>query len=152
MIQLAPRAARCQIEGVTSFRLMSEPLAEPPSPSTSPNLQAANELRAAASGASTKAEELTQSAEEKAKLLKESAAEKAKGLREVATEKTVQFRENASENVQHLRGAAGEQWQDTRLKLREYHADAEDMIRQNPTQCVLAAAAVGFLAGLIFRR
>lgn len=128
---------------------MSEPFAETPTPASSPNLQAANELRAAAG---EKARELTHTAEEKAKLLKESAAEKAKELREVATEKTVQFRENAGENVQHLRGAATEQWQESRLKLREFHADAEDLIRQHPTQTVLAAAAVGFLVGLVIRR
>ena len=103
---------------------MSEPFAESPTPTA--NLQAANELRAAAG---EKARDITQSAEEKAKLLKESAAEKAKELRDVATEKTVQFRDNAGENVQHLRSAAGEQLQDTRLKLREYHTEAEDGIR-----------------------
>lgn len=126
---------------------MSEPFAE--SPTSNANLQAANELRAAAG---EKARDITQSAEEKAKLLKESAAEKAKELREVAAEKTVQFRENAGENVQHLRSAAGEQLQDTRLKLHEFHAEAEDLIRQHPTQTVLAAAAVGFLVGLVIRR
>ena len=132
---------------------MSEPFSDTPTPASSPNLQAANELRAAASGQTpAPALEAVHSTEEKAKLLKESAAEKAKELREVATDKTIQLRDSASENVQHLAGAAGETLQDTRLKLRQYHAEAEDLIRHNPTHSVLIAAAVGVLAGLIIRR
>lgn len=124
---------------------MSEPFAESPTPASS----AADELRAAASGQPSLS---SVSAEEKARQLKESAAEKAKELREVATEKTVQFRESASENAQHLRGAASEQWQGTRLKLREFHTEAEEYVRQNPTQSVLGATAVGLVIGLLLRR
>jgi len=126
---------------------MSEPFAE--SPPSNSSLQAADDLRAAASG---KTREIVQTAEEKAKLLKDSAAEKAKELREVASKKTVQIRESAEENVQQIRGVTGEQLQETRLKLREFHTDAESLIRQHPTQTVVAAAAIGFIAGLIIRR
>lgn len=138
--------------------IMSETL--PASQPTDSNLQAANDLRAAASG---KAREIAHTAEDKARLLKESAAEKAKELkevaavrskeiREVASERSVQFRDHAGENVQHLKSAASEQWQGTRLKLREFHADTEGLVRQHPTQTILAAAAIGFVVGLVVRR
>lgn len=140
------------------IQLMSEPFAESTAPSS--NQQAANDLRAAASG---KTPDITDSAEEKAKLLKESAAEKARELRnnatetsrqvrELANQKALQFRDNAGENVQHLRSAATEQWQDTRIKLREFHADTESLIRQHPTHTVIAAVVTGFLVGLVIRR
>lgn len=121
---------------------------------------AANDLRAAAGGAESKS---LSPAEEKARMLKDAAIEKASALRDFAGEKASQIKEaagehagsfkvNAEEAALQLKGVAGEQWQDTRMKAKELQASMEDSVRANPTQAVLIAAGIGFLAGLIIRR
>ncbi|MGC6425372.1 MAG: DUF883 family protein [Akkermansiaceae bacterium] len=121
---------------------------------------AANDLRAAAGGSGSKSLSPT---EEKAKMLKDAAVEKASALRDFAGEKASQIKDAAEEHAGNLKvtaeeaalqlkGVAGEQWQDTRIKAKELQASMEDSVRANPTQAVLIAAGIGFLAGLIIRR
>ncbi len=135
---------------------MSNPLPTPESPdpeigcSPMPSIsQAANDLRAAAG---EKARELVQSAETKASALKERAVESAQHFRDSATVKASALKTATTEKAQHLKEVASDQWEDTRVKARELHVTAEDYIRQNPTQCVVSALALGFLIGLIVRR
>lgn len=121
---------------------------------------AANDLRAAAGGTESKSLSPT---EEKARMLKDAAIEKASALRDFAGEKAAQireaagehagtFRDSAEEAALQLKGVASEQWQDTRIKAKELQASMEDSVRAKPTQAVLIAAGIGFLAGLIIRR
>lgn len=135
---------------------MSEPLSTPDNlepeagftqtPSVS---QAANDLRAAASG---KAREIAHTAETKAAELKDRATESAQQFRDTATVKASALKSAAAERSQHLRESANDQWTDTRIRARELQVTSEDYIRQNPTKCVVSALGVGFLIGLIVRR
>jgi ElaB/YqjD/DUF883 family membrane-anchored ribosome-binding protein len=111
--------------------------------------QAANDLRNAAG---EKAREFVHVAEEKAAALKDRALESALHLRETASEKAIAFKGAAADRAQQFKETATEQWEDTRVKAKELHLNAEDYIRQNPTKCVLGALGAGFLIGLIVRR
>lgn len=101
-------------------------------------LQAAEELRAAASGA-------------RAKLLKEAEA-RAQHFKEIASGKASQFKDAAEEKVDHVREVAGTSWEDAKVKAKDFHMETEAYVRENPTKAVLTALGVGFVIGLIFRR
>lgn len=111
--------------------------------------QKAHQLKEAAS---QKAAQLRDYAENKASHLKDVASEKASHYRDAASEKAHQLSDQAKESAAHFRHAAEKQWEDKRLKAGVLKAEAEDYIRDNPTQTVLAAVGVGFLLGLLMRR
>ena len=46
-------------------------------------------------------------------------------------------------------GAFTGEFDSLRQKLEEFHAHSEDYVRQNPTQSVLSAAAIGFVFHLL---
>ncbi len=111
--------------------------------------QAANDLRTAAGEA---AREIAATTSEKAAQLKERAIDTAQQFRDSATEKAAALRTAATDKATQFRDTAAEQWQESRVKAKEYQGTAEDYIRENPTQCVLAAVGAGFLLGLMVRR
>ena len=49
-------------------------------------------------------------------------------------------------------GRAEGMWDDARHRVRSFHDDSEQYIRENPTKAVFAALGVGFVLALIFRR
>ena len=101
-------------------------------------LQAAEELRAAASA--------------KAAQLKEAAETRAQQVKDVANEKAQFFKGTAEERAGQVREFADNTWEDAQGKAKDFQVDAEKYIRENPTKAVLTALGVGFLVGVIFRR
>lgn len=130
---------------------MSEPFSNPESAAAeNPSVrQAADDLREAAG---QKARQVASSAEDRAHQLKAAAAQKAQQFSDVATDKAHDLKEAASDRAQRLKSAAEEQWEDTRVRAREAHSNAEDYIRDHPSKSILIAAGVGFVIGLIVRR
>jgi ElaB/YqjD/DUF883 family membrane-anchored ribosome-binding protein len=98
------------------------------------------------------AKEFRAAAGVKAADLKERALESAHHFRETAAEKAAALKATAAEKTQHLRESATEHWEETRVRAKEIHRDAEEYVRQNPTKCILCAIGAGFLIGLIVRR
>lgn len=43
-------------------------------------------------------------------------------------------------------------WNDARGRVRTFHEDANQYVRENPTKAVFTALGAGFVLGLIFRR
>ncbi|MGJ8675964.1 MAG: DUF883 family protein [Akkermansiaceae bacterium] len=103
-----------------------------------PSQQAADDLRAAASG--------------KAQQIKETAVNKAQQFREYAGTKATDIKETAKVKAQHFKEAANEQVLTGKVKAREMHSETEEYIRQNPTKSVLTALGIGFAIGLLIRR
>ena len=101
-------------------------------------LQAAEELRAAATA--------------KAQQLKDATELKASHLRDVAGEKAAHLKEHANETAHKVREAAGTNWEDARVKAKQLQAETEEYVRENPTKAILTAVGIGFVIGLIFRR
>ena len=55
--------------------------------------------------------------------------------------------------VEEHRGTAEQVWDETKERVRTFKEDADEYVRENPTQTVLTALAIGFVLGLItFRR
>ncbi len=128
-------------------KIMSEPFADPAKNPDS--TQAAKDLRNAVEKDTKKAVSAT---EEKAQQLKDSASQKANELRGYAEGKAHDFKDDASEKAHHLRDAAEEQWEDTQVRATIWREDTKDYIRENPTQALVTAVGIGFIAGLLVRR
>jgi ElaB/YqjD/DUF883 family membrane-anchored ribosome-binding protein len=47
---------------------------------------------------------------------------------------------------------AEQTWDDARERVRTFHEDANQYVRENPTKTVFTAFGIGFVLGLIFRR
>jgi ElaB/YqjD/DUF883 family membrane-anchored ribosome-binding protein len=50
------------------------------------------------------------------------------------------------------RDKAEQIWDDARERVRTFHEDANQYVRENPTKTVFTAFGIGFVLGLIFRR
>jgi ElaB/YqjD/DUF883 family membrane-anchored ribosome-binding protein len=50
------------------------------------------------------------------------------------------------------RDKAEQTWDDARERVRTFHEDANQYVRENPTKTVFTAFGIGFVLGLIFRR
>jgi ElaB/YqjD/DUF883 family membrane-anchored ribosome-binding protein len=70
---------------------------------------------------------------------------------------------HAGKAAEDLRSAAGaiageyrdkaeQAWDDARDRVRTFHEDTDQYVRNNPTKAVFTALGVGFVLGLIFRR
>lgn len=128
---------------------MSENLSvthEPTSTSVKENLEASK------SHALQAAEELRAAASAKAQQLKQAAEARAHQIREAAGGKAGQFRNVAEEKVEKVRQAAGTGWEDAKVRAQDLHVETERYVRENPTKAVLTALGIGFVIGLIFRR
>jgi ElaB/YqjD/DUF883 family membrane-anchored ribosome-binding protein len=54
--------------------------------------------------------------------------------------------------VEEYQGRAQKVWDDARRRVRSFHGDSEQYVRENPTKAVFTALGVGFVLGMIFRR
>jgi ElaB/YqjD/DUF883 family membrane-anchored ribosome-binding protein len=50
------------------------------------------------------------------------------------------------------RDNAAQTWDNARERVRTFHEDANQYVRENPTKTVFTAFGIGFVLGLIFRR
>ena len=50
------------------------------------------------------------------------------------------------------RGKAEHAWGDAKVRVRSFHDETEQYVRENPTKAVFTALGIGFVLGLIFRR
>jgi len=68
--------------------------------------------------------------------------------------------QQAAEDLKAAAGAIGAEhrdkaeqtWEDARDRVRTFHEDANQYVRENPTKAVFTALGIGFVLGLIFRR
>lgn len=101
-------------------------------------MQAAEELRAAATD---KAQQIRDTASERVKSARAQAETTAERLKTAALEGKHRFSEFADDKVNF-----------TKDRARQYHEESEAYIRENPTKAILTALGVGFVLGALFRR
>ncbi len=128
---------------------MSEDVSISPDPGSA---SVRENLQSSKSHALQAAEELRAAATAKAQQLKDTAEVRADHLREVAGEKATHFKEHANETAHKVRDAAGTNWDDAKVKAKDLQLETEKYVRENPTRAVLTAVGIGFVIGLIFRR
>lgn len=58
----------------------------------------------------------------------------------------------SAEEGQGMSENARAAWADARVRLREFHREAEIYARANPTKAVLGAVGVGFVLGVLLKR
>ena len=84
--------------------------------------------------------------------LKEAAGERAEDLRQAAGQKADELRSAAQGKAQELRGTAESAWSDFRSKAKNWQAEGEAYVRDNPIKAILIALGLGLLLGLLLRR
>jgi ElaB/YqjD/DUF883 family membrane-anchored ribosome-binding protein len=84
--------------------------------------------------------------------LRAAASLKAQQLREAASASASRLRESATGQAERAREFATGQFTQARAQARDWQQSGEAFVRENPTKAVLAALGVGFVLGLIFRR
>ena len=52
--------------------------------------------------------------------------------------------------AEEYRGRAEAMWDDTLHRVRSFHDDSKQYVRENPTKAVLTALGVGFVLGIDF--
>lgn len=92
------------------------------------------------------------SARKAAEDLRAAASTKATEIRGKAEAKANELRGMAESKAHQYRGKAEVAMEEAKLKARGYQSDGESYIRDNPSQSILSALAIGFVLGLIFRR
>ena len=97
------------------------------------------------------AEELRDAASLKAEELKQTARERAENMREFATDKAHEARDYAADKAQEARHYAEERYQEARTVADEYRVEGERYVRENPAKSVLIALGIGFVVGRILR-
>jgi len=58
----------------------------------------------------------------------------------------------ARATVNEYRGKAEQAWDDAQERVRSFHKESEQYVRENPTKAILSVLGIGFLLGMIFRR
>tara|TARA_R110002096_G_scaffold206192_10_gene392390 strand:+ start:7054 stop:7416 length:363 start_codon:yes stop_codon:yes gene_type:complete len=101
-------------------------------------LQAAEELRAAASA--------------KAAQLKQAAESRASQIRDVAGEQADTLKSAAGEQAGHVREVAEVGLRDARAKVEDLKVELEAYVRENPTKAVLTTFGIGVFLGMLLRR
>lgn len=76
----------------------------------------------------------------------------AEDLREAAGALAEQYRGKAEEAWDQARDKAEHAWGDAKVRVRSFHEETEQYVRENPTKAVFTALGIGFVLGLIFRR
>ena len=61
------------------------------------------------------------------------------------------LRSVAGATVDEYRARGKEVWDDALDRVRSFHDDGKQYVRENPTKVVFAALGIGFVLGLIFR-
>ena len=84
--------------------------------------------------------------------IKEAASAKVEDMRQAAGQKAEELREAAQGKAQELRGAAESAWSDAGSQAKNWQAEGEAYVRDNPTKAILIALGVGVLLGLLFRK
>jgi ElaB/YqjD/DUF883 family membrane-anchored ribosome-binding protein len=84
--------------------------------------------------------------------LKEAASAKVEDIRQAAGQKADELRSAAQGKAQELRGTAESAWSDFRSKAKNWQAEGEAYVRDNPIKAVLIALGLGLLLGLLLRR
>ena len=97
-------------------------------------------LEASKSHALQAAEELREAASQKAAEIKDAARERAGNLRELASDKASEARAYAEDRYEEMRSVAD-----------EYRIEGERYVRENPAKSVLIALGIGFVIGRILR-
>ena len=93
-------------------------------PLKSQAVQAAEELRSAASAGMSRVKERAESS----------------------------YAEPGNERAQQLREAAETGWEEAKVKAQDLMQEGEAYVRENPGKSVATALGVGFVLGLLFRR
>lgn len=84
--------------------------------------------------------------------LKEAASAKVEDIRQAAGQKADELRSAAQGKAQELRGTAESAWSEFRSKAKNWQAEGEAYVRDNPIKAVLIALGLGLLLGLLLRR
>ena len=85
--------------------------------------------------------------------LKETADAKVESIHQAVEQKAYELRGAAQSKAQELRGAAESAWSDAGSQAKNWQAEGEAYVRDNPTKAVLMALGVGYLLQIIpFRR
>jgi ElaB/YqjD/DUF883 family membrane-anchored ribosome-binding protein len=84
--------------------------------------------------------------------LKEAASTKVEDIRQAAGQKADELRSAAQGKAQELRGRAESAWSDFRSKAKNWQAEGEAYVRDNPIKAILIALGLGLLLGLLLRR
>jgi ElaB/YqjD/DUF883 family membrane-anchored ribosome-binding protein len=101
-------------------------------------MQAADELRAAAT--------------DKAQQIRAAASDRAKDVRLQAETAAERLKSAALDGKQRFSQFADEKMNVTKDRARHYYEEGEQYIRENPTKAILTALGVGFVLGALFRR
>lgn len=84
--------------------------------------------------------------------IKEAGSAKVEDIRQAAGQKADELRSAAQGKAQELRGTAESAWSDFRSKAKNWQAEGEAYVRDNPIKAVLIALGLGLLLGLLLRR
>ena len=84
--------------------------------------------------------------------LKEAADAKVETIHQAVEQNAYELRGAAQGKAQELRGAAESAWSDAGSQAKNWQAEGEAYVRDNPTQAILIALGVGVLLGLLFRK
>lgn len=101
-------------------------------------MQAADELRAAAT--------------DKAQQIRAAASDHAKDARTQAETTAERLKTAALDGKQRFSQFADDKMNVTKDRARHYHEESEQYIRENPSKAILTALGVGFVLGALFRR
>jgi ElaB/YqjD/DUF883 family membrane-anchored ribosome-binding protein len=101
-------------------------------------------------------EEAAQSGQEDLKSAAEklgtAAAGKIEDLRETAGQKAAELHQAAVEKAKEASSAVEGAWSSTASKGKDWLAQAENYVRENPTQAVLIALGAGVFLGMCLRK
>jgi ElaB/YqjD/DUF883 family membrane-anchored ribosome-binding protein len=84
--------------------------------------------------------------------IKEAVSAKVEDIRQAAAQKTNELREAAQGKAQEFGGAAESAWADARSQAKNWQAEGEAYVRDNPTKAVFIALGAGFVLGLLLRK
>ncbi len=100
------------------------------------------------SGGANLKSQAVQAAEE----LRSAASASISRVKEVAQENSEGFADTASDHAQQIREAAETGWEEAKTKAQDLMQEGEAYVRENPGRSVATALGVGFVLGLLFRR
>jgi ElaB/YqjD/DUF883 family membrane-anchored ribosome-binding protein len=91
-------------------------------------------------------------AQDKLESSKTHARKAAEDLKSAAGAVANEYRGKAEEAWGEARERAEEAWGEATDRARTFQQDAEQYVRENPTNAVVTALGIGFVLGMIFRR
>jgi ElaB/YqjD/DUF883 family membrane-anchored ribosome-binding protein len=135
-----------------SFQLFNSPIFPVMSATTDPESSPVGEnLEASKEHAVQAAEELRAAASQKVHDLRDAAVERGEEIKDRAQQRASEFRDQATEKTEHLREYAEDQWSEARSQFDDLKEEGELYVRKNPAKAVLLALGLGFVIGRILR-